>query len=400
MRIAMTGPTSLLGRNVLFELFAQQLHQLDQLDLVLLGRNKADMPLRERVKEQFAPMSPAYFTADQLAQIEDYLDQRAQFIDIDLQQEKLGMSETDRRILAAARIDFFFHIAALTDFRELPIVVETLRRTNVEGTRRVIELVTELQVGEFDYVSSAYTCGMTTGDIQPDYVNVQQSFRNPYEHSKLQGEIRARLFQAQTGTRCRFFRPSTICGRLTTPPLGVTNKFDVFYAIGAFFLGVKLQRLAWAERYQYPITLDFRAVYSTTSGLNIVPVDFVAQAMLAVCFSGAAGSSYHLVNETETPHTLYVPQILATLGIEGITRVDAMPTNLNDIEALYYAKVGKIYTPYVASAPILFNTASIQTTLTRAQLACPPINAENFGWLMQYAREHDFGAGYLEQMSS
>ncbi|NWF71246.1 MAG: SDR family oxidoreductase [Chloroflexi bacterium] len=395
MRIAMTGPTSLLGRNVLFELFTHYRGQLEQLELLLLGRDKPDTPLRERVKEMFAAMTPDYFSETQIAEIYGYLDQRARYIDIDLQQDKLGISEDDFQSLAAARIDFFFHIAALTDFRDLPIVVETLKRTNVEGTRRVLDLVTALRVGEFDYVSSAYTCGVSTGEIQPDYVNIHQSFRNPYEHSKLQAEIRVRLFKLRTGTRCRFFRPSTICGRLNAPPLGATNKFDVFYAIGAFFLGVKLQMYPWEERYNRALHLSFRALYSLESGLNIVPVDFVAKAMLCIAMSGDPGENYHLVNEQETPHALYVPLILDTLRVEGVTRVDQMPQQLNEIEALYYAKVGKLYTPYVTSAPILFNTDTARALLDAVNVSCPLISRENFGLLMDYARQHDFGAGYL-----
>jgi thioester reductase-like protein len=395
MRIAMTGPTSLLGRNVLYELFAQYINHLDQLDLLLLGRDKPETPLRERVKEMFAPMVPDYFSALQLETIYHYLDHRVRCIDIDLQQDGLGVSEADFQALAAKPIDMFFHIAALTDFRDLPIVVEMLKRTNVDGIPRVLDLVAGLRVGEFDYVSSAYTCGMTTGEIQPDYVNIHQAFRNPYEHSKLQAEIRVRLFEQRTGMRCRYFRPSTICGRLVSPPLGITNKFDVFYAIGAFFLGVKLQQMPWEERYTRSLRLDFRALYSQTSGLNIVPVDFVAKAMLLVCFGGDAGKDYHLVNDQETPHHLYVPLILAAVGVEGIERVNTLPQPCNEIEALYYAKVGKIYTPYVTSAPILFNTDTVRATLDAARLCCPIITRENFGMLMQYAQQHDFGASYL-----
>lgn len=396
MRVAMTGPTSLLGRNLLFELFAQNLGQLDQLELLLLGRDQPETPLRERVKAMFAPMTPDRFSAGQIDTIQDYLDRRACFIDIDLQTDKLAMSDDGFRQLAAAPIDYFFHVAALTDFRDLPIVVEMLKRTNVDGTRRVIELVSALRLGEFDFVSSAYTCGLTTGEIQPDYTNIHQGFRNPYEHSKLQAEIRAQLFHQRTGTRCRYFRPSTICGRLCDPPLGITYKFDVFYAIGAFFLGVKLQQYPWAERFSQPIDLDFRALYSQTSGLNIVPVDFVAQAMLAVCMSGDPGEAYHLVNDEETPHTLYVPMILDTLGVRGVTRVDVMPEQLNDVEAQYYARVGKMYTPYVTSAPILFNTDTVRAVLDGAQLRCPLITRDNFGLLMDYAQQQDFGARYLQ----
>jgi hypothetical protein len=63
---------------------------------------------------------------------------------------------------------------------------------------------------------------------------------------------------------------------------------------------------------------------------------------------------------------------------------------------LYYAKVGKIYTPYVMSAPILFNTDTARGVLDAINVRCPPITRENFGLLMDYARQQDFGASYLE----
>ncbi|MBK9750900.1 MAG: SDR family oxidoreductase [Chloroflexi bacterium] len=396
MRIAMTGPTSLLGRNVLFELFAQHFEHLDDLDLILLGRNKPHTPLRERVKAMFEPMTPACFSTVEMETVFEFLDTRAQYMDIDLQQEKLNLNPEDFQNLAATPIDFFFHIAALTDFRDLPIVSETLKRTNVEGTRRILDLAAQLQLGEFEYVSSAYTCGLTTGNIQPDFVNIHQNFRNPYEHSKLQAEIRVRLFAKRTGTRCRYFRPSAICGRLVRPPFGLTHKFDVFYAFGAFFLGAKLQSIAWKDRYKKPMPLDFRLLYSMESGLNIVPVDFVARTMLHVCLQSDPAESYHLVNDEETPHDLYVPMILSALGVEGVTRVDSICGPLNPLETQYYAKVGKLYTPYVMSRPILFNTDSVRPTLQAIALKCPPITRQNFALLMDYAKQHDFGATYLD----
>ncbi len=380
---------------MLFELFSLYIKQLDDLDLLVLGRDKPHTPLRDRVKAMFIPMSPDYFSPSELEEIFQFLDQRTQFIDIDLQQEKLHLNTSDYQKLAVAPIDFFFHIAALTDFRDLPIVSETLKRTNVEGTRRILELVAQLQVGELDYVSSAYTCGTTTGDIQPDFVNIHQLFHNPYEHSKLQAEIRVRLFAKRTGVRCRYFRPSTICGRLMSAPMGYTNKFDVFYSFAAFFLALKVQICNWNDRYHQSVHIDLQMLYRQNSGLNIVPVDFAAKAMLQVCLRSEVGDSFHLVNDEETPHNLYVSLMFDTLGIEGIQQVDTLTYPLN--EKLYYAKIGKLYTPYITSAPILFNTDSVRRVLNAAGLKCPTIGRQNFAILMDYAQQHDFGAAkYLD----
>lgn len=61
-RIAMTGATSLLGRNLLFEIFKENIHDLDRLELILLGRAKESQTLRDRVREmvQRISSSPIY----------------------------------------------------------------------------------------------------------------------------------------------------------------------------------------------------------------------------------------------------------------------------------------------------------------------------------------------------
>ena len=167
------------------------------------------------------------------------------------------MCASDLEKLGAKPIDYFFHIAALTDFRDGPAVIESLWQTNVEGTKQVLSLVSSLSVGEFVYVGSAYSCGLRGGRIPPNCMGPPSSrFRNPYEKSKLEAEMEVRSFAQESGVRCRYFRPSTICGRLMEPPTGCIHKFDVFYAWAAFFLRAKMKAgLRFQERYTTPVEL-------------------------------------------------------------------------------------------------------------------------------------------------
>ena len=100
-------------------------------------------------------------------------------------------------MLKSKAIDLFFHIAALTDFRDTPGVVKALKQTNVYGTQQILELVETLKVREFCYVGSAYSCGTKSGNIKPDYVNGKMVFRNPYEASKLEAENLVRKFSVR-----------------------------------------------------------------------------------------------------------------------------------------------------------------------------------------------------------
>ncbi len=390
-RIAMTGATSLLGRNLLFEIFKENIHDLDRLELILLGRAKESQALRDRVREMVCEMSEMV-SPDELSHILDYCAHRVIYVDSELTEPYTKIDSHSLHQLQRAPIDFFFHLAAISNFRDTPAVRELLHRTNIEGTLNTLELIRELKVGEYCYTGSAYVCGTTTGKIYPDYINLDQPFHNPYELSKLKAEILVREFGTATGVRCRIFRTSTICGRLIEPPLGGVSKYDVFYGWAAFWLRMKASVLGgWSDIYTRPCALDARICYRAAGGFNTVPVDFAAKAMYQVCLQNDPGQSYHLVNDQETPHAMHIPAMLNTVNVEGTSQCETIPVDLNETEAAYYRVLGKTFTPYMTSAPMDFDTDSIRSVLNKSRLRCPPVDAANFQVLMEFAKQHDFG---------
>lgn len=50
MRIAMTGATSLLGRNLFFEIIKQNTSDLENLEIIVLGKEKNGKNLSRRIK--------------------------------------------------------------------------------------------------------------------------------------------------------------------------------------------------------------------------------------------------------------------------------------------------------------------------------------------------------------
>lgn len=403
MRIAITGATGLLGRNLLFEIIKQNINNLDSVEIIVLGRNKDGTHIGDRIKEIVLTDGIAYMSASKncIESIKRYCKSGIKSIYIDLDKAKLDMEREDFNLLKSKPIDSFFHIAALTDFRDTPEVVSALKRTNIYGTQQILELAETLKVGEFCYVGSAYSCGTMSGNIKPDYVNGNQMFRNPYEVSKLEAENIVRKFSKKTKTKCRFFRPSTICGRLIETHVGTINKFDVFYAWAAFFLRMKSKKLkTWEDRYKNSVNMDIRIHYSLKSGLNIVPADYAAKVIYHLCAQKDPGESYHLVNNQETPHDLYIKLTLKTLNILGTKHVDQSPKNMNTLEKLYYRTVGKVFTPYITSEPMLFDISSLTNVLHKANLSCPPVDESNFLVLMDYAKKHDFGSNEKGSLST
>jgi len=404
LRIAITGATGLLGRNLLFEIIKQNLSNLDNIEVLVLGRSKGNLTIEERMHQIIVEDGISYLSLNDkkiVKRVEEYYKNGIKYIHGDLDEEKLSIGEGDFKVLKNAPIDFFFHIAAFTDFRDTPNVVMALKRTNIYGTQQILDLIATINVKQLCYVSTAYACGEKSGIIEPDYIDFNQTFRNPYELTKLEAEILVRNFTRRTGIRCRYFRPSTICGRLIEQPLGAVNKFDVFYSWVAFFLRIKLKSImSQKDKYITPIKMDMRICYNMKSGLNIVPADYAAKIMYQVCLQDDSGENYYLVNNNETPHSLYVPLMLETLNIGGARHVDRVPDDMNILEKLYYRTAGKVFTPYVTSEPMLFNTQNLTKVLSKSKISCPPIDKMNFKILMEYAKKSDFGIQNEDSSSS
>lgn len=396
MRVAITGATGLLGRNILFEFLKQHITHLDALEVIVLGRDKNEQPLGARMNEIVLSDGADYLSNTKgfsQGDLERWRSERLTCVEMDLKQEGLAFSDDGLQVLKRAPIDFIIHSAAITDFRDKPHVIERLHTVNVRGTEQILELVRSLHVREFIYVGSAYATGMKTGLVASDFVDLAQVFRNPYELSKLQAEVQVRTFAPEARCGIRYVRPTTICGRLMEPTIGSVCKFDVFYAWAAFMLFNKLMLLGeWQDKYTDPFDLDFRVCYSKQGGLNIIPVDFAAKVMYQICMQGNARESYYVANPHDTPHSLYVSLMLETLNIRGVQVVDEIPTEQNEFETFYYEHVGKVFTPYVISPEkTAYDLSNLENILRRANLTCPPIDRENFLVLMEYGKQRDFG---------
>ena len=395
MRIAVTGATGLLGRNLLFELIKRNLGNLDGLEVLILGRERDGRSIRERITRIIQNDGLSYLGAQgngHAQRIRDYSQSGVTCLDADLQKPRLGLSQPDFETLKRAPIDFFFHLAAFSDFSDSLRAVRVLRETNVFGTRQVLDLVRSLRVREFCYVGTAYSCGTATGRIPPNYTNLDQPFRNHYESTKLEGEILVHDFEKESSVRCRYFRPSVLSGRLLEAPLGATCKFDAFYAYGAFLYRVKLKLLGRAGGGDL-LQLKLRVHTHPESALNIVPVDFVAKVMAEVCLQQVEGSHFHIVNQRDTPFdNSLLPLFLETLGVVGPTCVSRIPNDTNEMEFLYHRSVGQFLAPYMTAHPMTFDAGNLDAVLSRAGIECPDVNdRRHFALLMDYAKQHDFG---------
>lgn len=389
MKFIITGITGLVGRNLLLEIIKNNYKNFNDIEIIALGKNTDSNPLKNRILKILSIELEEYLSDSSFNSSEFIKDIQNQIkcVHIDLSKPNLALDEQDLKTLLNKEIDYFYHVAALTDFRNEPSVKIALETINVEGTRAIINLVNKLKLKEFIYVSSAYACGLTHGKIDPTYTNFEQEFRNYYEKTKLKAEVVVK--ENLKNIPYKIFRPSTISGRLIEGRLGSTPKFDVFYSWGAFFLRYKEKLLKKINAMDDVLNVDFRFCASKNSGLNIVPADFVAKSIYDISLHDKRqNESYHLVNQEETPHSMYLMMLLETMNIKGASMVDKIPANQNSLEKFYYKTVGKIFTPYIAKDPMLFDTSNISYN---KPLSCPEVNKDRFLILMDYAKSKNFG---------
>lgn len=389
MIYALTGITGLLGRNLFLEIIKKNKNDLFKTKFILFGRNSKTKTLKVRVLEILRDELGNYIDdkSFDFNQIDKFVSENIKFIHYSLGTKNLDLSKEDLSYLKDKKIDFFLHIAALTDFRNSNLVKKNLDLINIEGTKNILDLCSSINIKEFDYISSAYVCGMTTGIISPEYINLDQDFRNHYEKTKLIAEIFVKNFCKENNINFKIFRPSTISGRLVEKEIGKTNKFDVFYAWANFFLRRKIKYLnGQGDAILTPYITNIRYQIYFKSGLNIIPADHCAK-MLLNCISHSNETYFHLTSKEELSHDFYLQEMLNMMNIKGCTPVENIPLTQNKEEILYYNTVGKIFDKYINNKPIYFDLKSAEIN----NMTAPLITKQDFRKIMKFAINHKLG---------
>lgn len=249
--LLVTGATGFLGMH----LVRQLLDQNPDLSLALVIRDKPGQSGHQRA-EAFLPQQHM---------------SRVQVFSGDVSLPNLGLDAASRQQLAS-EVTRVIHSAATVRFDH---TLEEARQTNVEGTRHILDFAAASRnLRSFAYVGTAYVAGERDGLILESELSVGQGYRNTYEQSKSEAEalVRSRL----DSLPAIILRPSIIVGDSRT---GVTSSFKMMY---------------------WPLKIYARGLWRTVPGypdavLDIVPVDFVADAIAQAAFDNAAiGNTLHI----------------------------------------------------------------------------------------------------------
>lgn len=189
----------------------------------------------------------------------------------DITRPSLALSEADTERIRGS-VDEVFHLAAVYD---LAVAEDLAYRVNVEGTKNVNEFIKSIHaLNRYNYISTCYVAGKRSGRILEDELEHAEGFRNFYEETKYLAEIEVEKLKGEIPLTV--FRPSVVVGDSET---GETAKYD-----GIYYL-IKYLRKA-------PSLLRLVNVGNRNVTLNLVPVDFVVDAIAALSRSeGALGQT-------------------------------------------------------------------------------------------------------------
>lgn len=222
----------------------------------------------------------------------------------DLTAPRLGLQDD------APRADHIIHLGAVYD---MTADEETTHAANVHGTAAVITLAKELDA-VLHHVSSVAVAGDHHGKFFEEDFDLGQNLDSPYHRTKFAAEKMVR----ESGVRFRVYRPAIVVGDSRT---GEMDKID-----GPYYFFPAISGLA-------ALPSDLPMPLPDLGATNIVPVDYVAQAMVQLIRKpGLLGRTFHLVNPEPQPFTeIYAALAKAAGAPTGIGSVPGSHAALNTL---------------------------------------------------------------------
>jgi thioester reductase-like protein/short-subunit dehydrogenase involved in D-alanine esterification of teichoic acids len=303
MRYVVTGGTGFIGRRVVSKILANH------------GDAEVWVLVRRESLERFERLAATW-------------GDRAKPLVGDLTSTDLGL--TDDALADLNTVDHVVHCAAIYD---ITAPEAEQRAANVEGTRAVVELAKRLDA-TLHHVSSIAVAGTYRGEFTEDDFDVGQDLPTPYHQTKFEAEQVVRSAQK---LRYRVYRPAVVVGDSRT---GEMDKVD-----GPYYFFPLLAKLAVLPRLT-PMALP------DTGRTNIVPVDFVVDALVALMHvEGRDGQTFHLT----------APKTVGLRGIYcGVAKTAGLPPLRGSL-------------PRAAAAPIVRATGrtKVLRNMAATQLGLP-----------------------------
>lgn len=317
----------------------------------------------------------------------------------DVTEPRCGLTDADCKFLAG-RITRVLNSAASISFHDK----NATQLTNVAGVRHVLELMEILGAKHILQVSTAYVVG-DGPYLSEQKLSNGQRWRNPYEASKFQGEAVVRAWTQQNSERhYTIFRPSVLVGSED----GTTSTFDGHYR---YFEPMHRTAENLRKRSGGALPPDVivednglvrapLAILAADMCINYIPIDWVADMIVAAVEAPARNETYNLVHDNP-PRTLdCLSWSLDYLRIGGVVVCDTQAAKdiavksqgplVNRMQRRIDV-IHDAYTPYCTTDPEFQMEAAFRNL--GAKFRSPPVIDQRFlSRTLSYALQTNWGA--------
>lgn len=366
MNVILTGVTGTLGSQILYQLLQNK--RIDTIFLLIRkkGNASADARLKTIISNNKAPKA--------------ILENKETWI------KKMIVLEPDDflnpgRYLSKSTKNYLIHSAGCVNLSTDIAQKEFLYQENLEFTKTVFEALSSF-ITKFTYISTAFSIGDIGGLIDNDYHNKKPKFRNFYEASKHATEKFLREKGLELNLEIQILRPSVLGGNIFQDSKYFISKYMVYYLVGKFFHNKNVKK-------DSPV----RLALNRETGLNIVPVDYVAK-VIAQVFTKKI-PQLNIVQRNNTNVRNGMKKIIDAVGFENYTFVNTSDADFvleakNKLEEIYYKTIGLHLNKYITSSPYEFDTQLLESIVPM-----PMYNTEDYlTHTIEYAKNNQFKSAW------
>ncbi|MFE4453523.1 SDR family oxidoreductase [Streptomyces sp. NPDC056796] len=328
MRVALTGATGFLGLRLVRELLCVY----DSLTILAHAGSGSALGRITR----FMELSGA---PDALVEA---LPGRLHVVETDLSRPLLGLAPAEYRRLAD-ELDVIWHSAGNINLDD---DLASLRRTNVDGTRHVLELAAA-GAGRplVHHIGTAFVGGARRdGVVYEDELDDRHGFENNYERSKYEAEVLVRDWSRRHGRPVVVMRPSVLVTDMPPHPELPPHPLRFLARI----VEASLPGGGSAEGEPPPEHRPVVRLAGHPLGhLNLMPVEHAAAVMVRLAGLPPSGGAdvYHVVHDHDVASTV-LTALVERIAPVRVRLVDSRPDDPAPLEAAVDLYPG--FTPYLS----------------------------------------------------
>ena len=367
MNVILTGGTGTLGSQVIYELLKQE----NIKTIFLPTREKNGKSASDRIQKILeSDVAPSFISENK-----ETIRKKVKVIDMDIFFKPESFLSKDDN-------NFFIHSAGSVNLSTDESQKEVIFNGVFEFTKSVFNTFSTF-ITKFTYISTAFSIGNIGGLIDNNYHDEKRpKYRNFYEEYKHLTEKFLLQKGKEDGVDIQILRPSVLGGNIFKKSTYFISNYMVYYLLGKFF-------------YNNPLNGNsIRIAANFKTGLNIIPVDYVAKVIANVYQKKI--DQLNIVHSKSTNIVSGMSKIIKTVGFNNFTFLNSSSGGLflegkNRLEKIYFKTIGLHLNQYLTSEPYEYDTELLESIIP-----IPKYNIEDYLVdTIQYAKNKEFrGEGW------